>query len=220
MSVTTIPRFVSRDEWGAQPSAGGTLLLPAEVKGLAVHWPALSKPIRGIKNVSAALRGWQAAHMAKGWSDIAYQEAIDQDGNFYNLRGLRIRSAANGDTEPNHEFGAIVLVLAPGEKPTPAMIRTFRARATRFQEHFPDATVVVGHMDVRPEPTSCPGPIVMSLIRAGVLNPQAPFDEVKFAAALRAAIKEARRIKNAEARARVVAPLRRVLDRLTRKGQG
>lgn len=209
-----MPRFVSREEWGAQQSNGGTLLSRNQVKGLAVHWPALTRPVRGIANVSDLLRGWQRAHMAKGWSDVAYQEAIDQDGNFYNLRGLRVRSAANGDEEPNEEFGAIVLVLAPGEKPSKAMITTFRQRAARFQEHFPDATVIVGHMDVRPEPTSCPGPIVMGLIRAGVLNPREPFDDAKFEAAVRAAIKEARRIRNAERREKTIASLRRVLDRL------
>ena len=163
---------VSRSAWGARaPRSGPGRLDKREVTGMVLHWPAMSKPLRGIKEVSAALRGWQAYHMdTHGWSDIAYQEAIDQDGNTYVLRGLWKQSAANGDSDTNTDNGAILLVLAPGEKPTAKMLAALRRRIKRHREAFPRSTKVYGHNEVRPEPTACPGPIVQDLINRKVIK--------------------------------------------------
>lgn len=163
---------VSRSAWGARAARSGPGRLdPREVTGLVLHWPAMGKQLRGIKAVSAALRGWQAYHMDDlGWSDIAYQEAIDQDGNTYVLRGLWKQSAANGDTDVNTDNGAILLVLAPGEQPSRAMLATLRRRIARHREAFPRSRTIYGHQDVRPEPTACPGPIVQDLIDRKIIK--------------------------------------------------
>lgn len=163
---------ITRSKWGARTARSGPGRLdPREVTGMVIHWPAMSKPLRGVKAVSAALRGWQDYHMdTHGWSDIAYQEAIDQDGNVYVLRGLWTQSAANGDEDVNDHNGAILLVLAPGEHPTAKMLHMLRKRIARHREVFPRSTRVYGHNDVRPEPTSCPGPIVQHLIDSGVIK--------------------------------------------------
>jgi hypothetical protein len=125
-----------------------------------------------VAEVSAALRSWQTYHMdTNGWSDIAYQVAVDQSGNTYRLRGFRTQSGANGGTEVNETYGALLLVLAIGETPTPAMVAAVRRRVARFRELYPKGTRIVGHQDVRPEPTSCPGPAVMGLIHAGKFRP-------------------------------------------------
>lgn len=167
--------WVTREEWGARrPKAGPGALAPARVEGVALHWPAMSRPAHGIENVARLLRAWQASHMdSQGWSDIGYQEAIDQDGNVYQLRGLSTQSGANGDQDVNERFGALLLVLAPGEHPTPAMTKAVRRRVAEHRRRFPNSRAVVGHQDVRPEPTACPGPIVMALIRAGAFTPGA-----------------------------------------------
>lgn len=163
---------VSRSAWGARPGRSGPGRLdPRQVTGMVLHWPAMSKPLRGIPDVSRGLRAWQAFHMdTHGWSDIAYQEAIDQDGNTYVLRGLWKQSAANGDTDVNENNGAILLVLAPGEQPTRKMLTALRRRIKRHREAFPRSTRVYGHSDVRPEPTACPGPIVQDLINRKVIQ--------------------------------------------------
>lgn len=138
---------------------------------MVLHWPGMARPIRGRKAVEAALRSWQNLHMDDhGWSDIAYQEAIDQDGNVYVLRGLWTQSAANGDQTLNEQLGAILLVLAPGERPTKALLKMLDKRIRRHREVFPRSTRVYGHGDVRPEPTACPGPIVQDLIDRGVIK--------------------------------------------------
>lgn len=168
--------YFDRHSWGARPANGGPGALdPAQVVGVALHHPGLTKPLRGVAAVKAALRGWQDFHMDdRGWSDIAYQEAVDQDGNVYALRGLRTQSGANGDQDVNERFGALLLIVGPGEAPTPAMIASVRVRVARFQDLYPRGTRVVGHADIRPEPTECPGTLVRSLIRRGAFKPATP----------------------------------------------
>lgn len=168
--------YVTRKEWGARPpNPGPGPLDPDQVVGLAFHWPGLEQPLHGREAVEAALRGWQDFHMdSRGWSDIAYQEAVDQDGNVYGLRGLRTQSGANGDTEANERYGAILLIVAPGETPSPLMVAAVQHRVGRFQDIYPRGHRLATHNDVRPEATACPGPIVTAMIRKGAFQPSTP----------------------------------------------
>lgn len=168
--------YFTRDDWGAREARGGPGPLdPAQVVGIALHWPGLTSPIRGVSSVKAALRGWQDFHMdSRGWSDIAYQEAVDQDGNVYRLRGFRTQSGANGDEDVNERFGALLLIVAPGETPTSAMIAAVRSRVARFADLYPKGSRIVGHGDIRPGGTECPGALVTSLIRRGAFRPSHP----------------------------------------------
>jgi hypothetical protein len=163
----------SRTDWRARAVPPGVALDRDQVEGIALHWPATETRYQTPAGVMAALRAWQAYHIdGHGWRDIAYQEAIDQDGNSYVLRGLRYRSAANGNQDVNERFGALLLVLAIGEHPSAAMIATTTRRIARHRSLFPSSRRIVGHMDVRPEPTSCPGAIVEAMIRAGRFTPE------------------------------------------------
>lgn len=163
----------TRADWRARaPRPGPGPLYGTHVRGLAFHWPAMSRPVRGFAAVAAALRAWQDYHMDdRGWSDIAYQVAVDQDGNRWELRGLATQSAANGDQDVNDEFGAVLLILAPGERPTRAMTREARRVVVDHRRLFKQSTDLLGHNEVRPEPTSCPGPIVQGLLDAGAFEP-------------------------------------------------
>lgn len=170
-----MPTF-TRDQWGARPARRGPGFLdPAQVRSVVFHWPAMSRPLRGVEAVKAALRAWQDYHMdGHGWSDIAYQEAYDQAGNTYILRGLTITPGANGDTAANATNGALLLILAPGEEPTDEMIAAVRDGVRRHRALFPRSTAAKGHSEVRPEPTACPGPIVMRLLGEGAFEPTPP----------------------------------------------
>lgn len=168
-----MPQHLSRAEWGGRPPRGRYRLAPLAVKGVALHWPGTTNPIHGVRAVSAALRAWQNDHMdnpEKRWSDIAYQIAIDQDGNTYGLRGLRYRSAANGDRDTNLLYGAFLLVVAIGEEPSPAAIKAVRGRVAAHRSLFDSSRLIVGHRDIRPEPTQCPGDLVGDLIDAGAFG--------------------------------------------------
>lgn len=185
----------TRAQWGARPAKPGPgLLYAADVIGIVLHWPAMKTPIRGVDAVMRALRAWQAYHMdTRGWSDIAYQVAVDQDGNRYLLRGLDVQSAANGDTDVNDKYGAVLLILAPGEQPSPAMVAEVRRVVADHRGLFRHSKLILGHSQVRPEPTACPGPIVQDHIAAGTFEPVLPRPPIRRTLRkVTAAVKQAR----------------------------
>ena len=170
--------YLPRTAWGARASRGPVALNASQVVGEALHWPGMAKPIDatgadGQRRIASALRGWQNYHMdTRGWSDIAYQVAVDQAGRAWTLRGLNIRSGANGDADVNLKYGAFLLILAPGEKPSAAMIATTKGVIADFRKRFPKARAKpYGHRDVRPAGTDCPGPITYAAIQAGTFTP-------------------------------------------------
>lgn len=165
-----------RSAWGARTARLKVPRLDGRhVVGVALHWPGDSTRRDTVDEVAAALRVWQTQHIdGNAWSDIAYQEAIDQAGNVYRLRGLRYQSAANGDTAVNETYGAVLLVLAIGEKPSEAMIAAVRRVVARHRKAFPRSTRIVPHSAIRPQPTDCPGDQVRALIAAGAFDPKGP----------------------------------------------
>lgn len=172
--------YLPRSAWGARPARSGPgSLTVSRVQGVALHWPGMGNSRKATQaQVASALRGWQDYHMDdRGWSDIAYQVAVDQAGRAWTLRGLRTQSGANGDADVNEEYGAILLVVGTGEHPTPEMIATVRAVVADFREIYPKGTAIKPHSAVRPDPTDCPGDLVRALITAGSFNPGAAHTE-------------------------------------------
>jgi len=167
--------YLPRTAWGARPARGSTPLVAAEVDGVALHWPGMAKPLTTQEAVAAALRGWQDYHMdVRGWSDIAYQVAVDQAGRAWTLRGLPTRSAANGDADVNRRYGALLLVLAPGEQPSAAMKATTRGVVADFRRSYPNGTAIQPHSAVRPAGTDCPGDAARAAIARGDFTPTSP----------------------------------------------
>lgn len=164
--------FFTRRMWGARQRRHHPGTLDArEVEGIALHWPGMSKPLPAA-DVKGALRSWQNLHMdTNGWSDIAYQGAIDQEGRYYRLRGLRYRSAANGDTDLNRRFGALLLILGPGEQPSAKMVKRVKQRIKVHRRLFPRSRKVVGHGEIRPGGTTCPGAAISAAIAGGWFEP-------------------------------------------------
>lgn len=176
--------YITRAQIGLRAARSGPGNLTVNrVKGVADHYPGTPKPINavgdaGFKRVCAALRGWQDYHMnGRGWSDIAYQVAIDQEGRAYTLRGINTQSGANGNATANEDFGAVLLILGNDEAPSAKMIATAKAVHADFRKRYPNCRVrPYGHQEVRQHTSSgaittdCPGKQVMALIRAGKLD--------------------------------------------------
>lgn len=167
--------YLPRSAWNARPPNGGPgSLTVSRVKGAVIHWPGTSSktPIHSKEAVASALRGWQNYHMDnRGWSDIAYQVAVDQTGRAWTLRGLRTQSGANGNAELNEDYGAILLVLIAGEQPSAAMKATVRGVVSDFRKIYPKGTAIRPHSAVRPDGTDCPGPAARAAIASGDFNP-------------------------------------------------
>jgi hypothetical protein len=145
------------------------------VRGVAIHWPGSGEvdSFDNDREVAAALRGWQAFHMdGRGWSDIAYQRAFSQDGDTWELRGLRTQSGANGDNAANETYGAFLLILVKGEEPSAAMKAAVRASVLEFRKIYGnDAAEIRPHSAVRGGGTDCPGPQAKAAIARGDFEP-------------------------------------------------
>lgn len=167
--------YITRAQIGLRSARGGPgNLTVSRVENVAFHWPGMAAPINavgdiGMRRVCSALRGWQAYHMdTRGWSDIAYQVAIDQEGRAYTLRGINIQSGANGNNDVNERFGAVLLVLAPGEKPSAKMEATGKLVQADFRKRYPKVPArPTKHRSVRPAGTDCPGPLAVQAIDSG-----------------------------------------------------
>jgi hypothetical protein len=172
--------YYSRAEIGLVAPNGSHQLVPSQVKNTAFHYPGMVSPINavgdaGLRRVKSALRGWQAYHMqTRGWSDIAYCVAVDQVGRKYTLRGINIRSAANGGTQVNLEYGAVLLVLGNNEEPSAAMAAAARQVVADYRIRFSKIPKrPTWHGAIRPggtasDPsTDCPGKHAIADIKAG-----------------------------------------------------
>jgi len=191
--------YLPRSAWGARPPNDGPgSLTVSRVEGAVIHWPGTgsTKVIHSREAVASALRGWQAYHMdQRGWSDIAYQVAVDQAGRAWTLRGLRTQSGANGNNDLNERYGAILLVLVTGEQPTAAMKATTRGVIADFRRIFPRGTAIRPHSAVRPGGTDCPGPAARAAIARGEFTPghtedDLPYTEAQLRAMMQAEIEE------------------------------
>lgn len=189
--------YLPRTAWNARtPKAGPGSLTVSRVEGAALHWPGMgARRLLQLADVASALRGWQNYHMDdRGWSDIAYQVAVDQAGRAWTLRGLRTQSGANGDTDVNERYGAILLIVGTGEHPTPAMISTTREVIRDFRSMYPNGTAIRPHSAVRPDPTDCPGDLVRELISNRAFEPtqedDMPYTPEQLRAMMQAEIEE------------------------------
>lgn len=165
-----------RTAWTDTRAAAPDVLIPSAVLGLAVHWlgPAAPPGVQAADRDAVAryLRGVRRFHMGKGWSDIAYQWAVDQSGDRWRLRGWRLQSAANGDVGPNRRYGAVLALLGQGQHPSRDMLLGLCDAVDDWVEAFPNARRVATHNAVRPEPTACPGPDLTKWVHAGCPRPR------------------------------------------------
>lgn len=169
-------QLMTRADWTSHgPARPLTALEASQVVGMSIHWPGTTGPIGdpGARRIAGRLEGYRAFHtdpepVGRGWSDIAYNLAADQAGRIWPLRGTAWRSAANGDQATNQRYVAVLALVGPGEQPTPALCEALRViRREHILTRYPGARNVVGHRDVRPDPTDCPGDILERLIKAG-----------------------------------------------------
>jgi len=165
--------YLTRADWGARPARNANKLIVREVRGVGIHYPGMgTRRLVTQSQVAGGLRGWQDYHMdGRDWADIAYQVAVDQAGRAWQLRGLNIRSAANGDETVNHQYGAILLVIGDDEVPTEALKATTRGVVADFRKWFPAGTLIRPHSAIRPDPTDCPGDRARACITRGEFDP-------------------------------------------------
>jgi hypothetical protein len=164
--------LMTRADWTDHgPAKPLTPIDPDVLVGVALHHPGDPHPLAALTapKVAARLEAYRIQHVnGRGWSDIAYSVAFDAAGRVWPLRGLRHRSAANGDAQVNQSHLAFLLLTGDDEAPSPAMVAAVaQYRAEHLLALYPRARAVVGHRDIRPTPTACPGDLTQTLITHG-----------------------------------------------------
>lgn len=118
-------------------------------------------------NCAAKVRGIQNFHMdSRGWADIAYNALVCPHGYVFEGRGPGHKSAANGGTQVNDDYYAVCYLSGAGDPFTDAGKQAFLDAfdwLTREGAAGPDR---VGHKDIRPEPTACPGPEIYAWVHS------------------------------------------------------
>lgn len=167
--------YIARDGWTRVPRpAKLTPLDGGELRGIALHWTGSESPLGPNPTIAATARRLEAYRLlhtlpepkGRGWSDCAYNVAIDAAGRVFDIRGIGHRSAANGDAAVNRTHGAVLLMLGRGDVPSQAMLDALRSwRRVVWLRRWPAATAVVGHRDLHQ--TACPGDVAYALVRSG-----------------------------------------------------
>lgn len=151
-----------RADWTTSKPAGTVALSASKVTHIAIHYPGSSGALAG-KSTPPLLRGWRDYHVrGRGWSDIAYNEAVDQRGEVWVLRG----HVADGSVKNmGGKVYSILAVIGNSEAPSAAMLRTIRERADMAKVRYPKAKIV-GHGQL--VSTSCPGKALQAWINNGL----------------------------------------------------
>lgn len=156
-----MPSIMTRADWTSTvlPERKLTRLVPGEVLGIAVHYTGSSRPLGATATLEQSRKRLEDERLfhtdGRGWSDIAYNAAIDQAGRVFPLRGPNYRSAANGNEKTNRAYLAVTFLIGVGDTPTPAAVQAFRGLRQQLLQKYPHATAVVGHRDLYS--TACPG---------------------------------------------------------------
>ena len=140
-----------------------------------IHWPAHGGVIgRDRGRIKELLRAWWRQHkIAQGWSDIAYNLGVDQNGDIWELRGIDRQCGGNGGTTTNRRGQAILAIMGTGESPSQDMIRGIREAVGMIRAEHPSCRKILGHRDSFEASTSCPGSKLYALVRSGAFEPTA-----------------------------------------------
>ena len=167
--------YYSRSSWTSAPKGGVKLAGSGRtMTTIYIHYPGAGGTIGRASTAATRkrLEGYRRQHkIANGWADIAYNVAVDQSGNVWELRGIDRQSGANGGTTSNRHGQAILVLVGNDEAPTPECILGIQDAVRRIRAAHPKATRMRGHQQSPDASTECPGSRLMSLVRSGALEP-------------------------------------------------
>lgn len=174
MSLVITPRSDWTTTAKGFPRFAGRAFVPAAVRGIAVHWPgdgAKSRAGLTKAQVAGLLRAYRNYHVGtRGWADIGYNYGIDLSGRVWDLAGdthAAAHAASASNPNANSEYIGVLLLLGTEDKPSTAMIESFKKLRARLRQRFTKASTVLGHGSVPGATTSCPGAAARASIAAG-----------------------------------------------------
>lgn len=167
--------YFSRSEWTSNPKEAVVLAdNPERIQTeIYIHYPGQGSDIGDAPKSSTKNRinGYYRSHVSGEYSDIAYNLAVDQGGNIWELRGIDRQSGANGGTTTNRRGQAILVLVGNDEIPTDNCIAGIRKAVSMIRDMHSEAKDILGHQESFEASTECPGVHLMALVDAGALDP-------------------------------------------------
>ena len=162
------PVIHPRADWGARAATRASKLTPSKIGIVDVHWPgSKGRLARDRPGVARALRGWQDYHMnGHGWSDIAYNIAVDLAGEVWELRGW---DAVDGGVASRSDDVTILLVMGDQDQMTDAMKTSVLWAMGEFERRLGRKLRRTHHGALTQ--TDCPGPEATAWSKAGFPAP-------------------------------------------------
>jgi flagellum-specific peptidoglycan hydrolase FlgJ len=162
-------KFVSRSQWGAKAPKSVTKLSPRELAGVAVHWFGSPRAAKSHDGCAELLRSVQNTHMSpgglgtkNGGNDIAYNHAVCPHGHAFTLRGFGVQTGANGDSQSNSDYAAIVYMAGEGDPPPSDEAREVIADVIRAWQKKGAGPLVKPHRFFTG--SDCPGPDLLDWV--------------------------------------------------------
>jgi len=164
-------KYISRQEWQAKPPTWNPGVVK-QSKGMFIHYngPEVSGAVLAgdYESVKRFIQGIQNYHQnTQKWPDIAYSWIVDSMGRIWEGRGWGVAGAHTLNW--NWDSHAIFLPLGGNQKPTTEQIAASKIVIAEHNRRY-GTGFVKGHVDA-PNQTSCPGPVVLPLVRSGAFNP-------------------------------------------------
>ena len=159
---------IDADEWGKiRLMADGTYGTMDPDKWV-IHWGGSGSAAVGLDAEIARIQSWDRYHTnTKGWAGgFAYNFAVGDTGTIFRGRGVNQAGATSGDIEDdgipeNKEALAAVWIGGAKSRPSDAAYAAYE----RLIESS-NLDRVIGHMEVKPRSTACPGPDLMAFVTA------------------------------------------------------
>lgn len=173
--VRSVRRRVSRKAWGAGSRDCRARIFPRSIiRGVKVHYSgSAADAMQDHSRCDDVFRRWQAMHMGpgglgvpQGGCDVAYSHGICPHGFTFVGRGFRNRPGANGTTDCNRRYLAVVIFGGDrtGRRDvTEQQRKSLMHYVRRVRTIFPWARHVGFHSDCAA--TACPGDELRAFVR-------------------------------------------------------
>lgn len=171
-------QMTDRSDWGAlPPESPPTPWDVSKLDGICQHWFGIPKAASSHAGCDDLLRSVQKTHQAGDYNDIAYNLGVCPHGTVYELRGWHVRTGANGTTDANSRFLAVVYMAGEGD-PLTAKGRT--ALEAVYAEAFKKGVAVKAITHGSITGSACPGPAVKKWLAPGAWKPEKPKPQIRF----------------------------------------
>jgi hypothetical protein len=181
-------KLIPRSAWTAYPAKGNTgnddidglpNFRSDELLGTCVHFTGTDRNYQELDPAVEFEKIRRVDMGSKGYGDIMYNLGVA--GNVegvWTLRGTTNKGAANGSATVNAQYVSVFCLLGRYEQPTDLMLENLRNARKVILYSWPNAQGIVGHDQVRPGGTECPGMFLIPIIHTpgfwDQVNPEPP----------------------------------------------